>query len=456
MATWTYGSEVPSGSGGLIAAVDENSPAARAGVVPGERIVAADGEAVHDVLEWLWIADGASVTVTLSRSGDNAAATRELTLTREPGEGWGIEFADAIFDRVRTCRNNCAFCFMSQLPEGLRPALYLRDDDYRLSFLSGTFITLTNLTDADVDRIAEQALSPLYVSLHAVDPDIRRRLVCAHEDRALERFDELLDAGIDLHVQIVLVPGVNDGAELEKTLGWLAEREGVESVGIVPLGYTRYQEAFTRGFEHAGDAAVVIEQVQRWQFAFFERDRKSWVHLADEFYINARAPFPAADWYDGFPQYENGIGIVRTFVDEIVAMRSTIEKALEDLPEGETITLVTGMLSATTIAGALNACDAAGKVRLLVVPNRFFGGNVSVTGLLTGADIAEAIKQDAHAGEYVLPDVIFNVDGLTLDDMDLATLSREAGTEIAVVSSNAAGLVRALLGKARRDVPPVK
>lgn len=448
-----YGTEVHGATGGVIAEVAPKSPAERVGLRPGHRLTTADGEPLRDVLDWLWVADGPTVTVTVV-GGDGT--TRDATLVRAPGEGWGIEFEAAIFDRVRTCRNNCAFCFMSQLPEGMRPALYLRDDDYRLSFLHGNFITLTNLTDDDVDRIGEQALSPLYVSLHAVDPDVRGRLICAHEDDALHRFDQLLEAGTDLHVQIVLVPGENDGDVLERTLAWLAEREGVRSVGIVPLGYTRHQERYTRGFEQPDDAARLIEQVQRWQFAFFERDRKSWVHLADEFYLNARAPFPSTEWYDGFPQYENGIGIARTFIDDVVAMRSTIEKALEKLPETESVTLVTGVLAATTIAGALNACDAVGKVRLLVVPNRFFGGNVTVTGLLTGADIAAAIRQDGADTEYVVPDVIFNADGVTLDDMDAATLSAEAGTDVAVVSSNAAGLVRALLGKDRANVPPVE
>jgi len=254
----SYGSEVSAGSGGLIATVDADSPASRAGLAPGDRVLAADGAPNADIIDWQWYSDGAEVVLTLERG--------DVLLARESGETWGITFADALFDRIRICRNSCAFCFMTQLPPGLRPALYIRDDDYRLSFLQGNFVTLTNLTDADVERISEQQLSPLYVSLHSVDPEVRARLVCAHEDRALERFDQLLDAGIDLHVQIVLVPGVNDGDQLDRTLTWLAEREGVESVGIVPLGYTRHQQTFKVGFEDRIAAALVIEQVQRWQF----------------------------------------------------------------------------------------------------------------------------------------------------------------------------------------------
>ncbi|MDO9108359.1 MAG: DUF512 domain-containing protein, partial [Coriobacteriia bacterium] len=346
-----YGSQVAAGSGGRIAAVDNDSAASRAGVVVGDRVLSADGAPLADIIDWQWYSDGDQVAVELDRE----SGTREnVLLVREPGQAWGLDFADLLFDRVRTCRNSCAFCFMSQLPQGLRPALYLRDDDFRLSFLSGNFITLTNLTDPDVTRIGEQQLSPLYVSLHAVDPEVRGRLICAHEDRALERFDQLLAEGIDLHVQIVLVPGVNDGEQLDSTLTWLAEREGVLSVGIVPLGYTRYQSTFAVGYEDRIDAAMVIEQVQRWQFAMRERDEVTWVHLADEFYLNARAPFPKTEWYDEFPQYENGIGMVRSFVDEAMGLRAEITAALSKLPtEQDSVTLITGVMAATTFAGAL-------------------------------------------------------------------------------------------------------
>lgn len=451
--------DYPSATGGargaLVASVDPQSPAQRAGIVAGDVVISVSGHAPADILDWGWYADEDETDVVVRRAGTEA--TEEMTLRRDSGEGWGITFADAVFDDMRTCRNNCAFCFMSQLPKGLRPALYLRDDDFRLSFLQGNFITLTNLSDADVDRIAEQQISPLYVSLHAVTPAIRERLVCAREDRALERFDQLVEAGIDLHVQIVLVPGVNDGAELESTLTWLAQREGVLSVGIVPLGYTRHQCAFTEGYETPLAAATVIQQVQKWQFAMRERDGVSWVYLADEFYLNARAPFPTDEFYDGYPQYANGIGMVRSFGMEAAAIRGELERAVASLPqESEAVTVVTGMMAATTLAGALNALRAAGRVRLLVVPNRFFGGNVSVTGLLTGEDLVASIASDGSRlslpTTYLVPDVIFNSDGVTLDDVTVGDVRAQAGADIRVVSSDAAGLLVGLTDVA--DSPP--
>ncbi len=439
-------SDIATARGGVIAVVTEGSAAQRAGLSAGDVVLTCDGERLRDILDWQWYADGEVATLGVRSA---AGEYREVEVARDMSEPWGIEFEDVLFDGMRICRNNCAFCFMTQLPEGLRPALYLRDDDYRLSFLQGNFITLTNLTDEDVERIAEQQLSPLYVSLHAVDADVRAKLVCAHEDRTLERVDQLLDAGIDLHVQIVLVPGVNDGDQLTTTLTWLAEREGIESVGIVPLGYTRHQETFSESYTDQIKAAMVIQQVQAWQFESRERDERTWVHLADEFYLNARAPFPTTEWYDDFPQYENGIGIVRTFADEALAIRDKLEAAVNALPaEAEAATIVTGMMAATTMAGALNACKAAGCVRLLVVPNRFFGGNVSVTGLLTGGDLVAAIRSDAERfgrpTAYLVPDIVFNADGVTLDDLTHADIVRESGYDVRVVSSDAAGLLAGL------------
>lgn len=442
-------------TGGVVAFVEPESPAARAGIAEGDRVVSVDGHTLADVIDWRWYADGASHEVVIAAS---SAEPRLIALCRAAGEAWGLEFEETLFDGVRRCHNACVFCFMTQLPPGMRPALYLRDDDFRLSFLQGNFVTLTNLEDSDVSRITEQHLSPLNVSVHAVTPAVRAKLVCARDDRALVRFDELLESGIDLNVQVVLVPGVNDGEELERTLTWLAEREGVMSVGIVPLGYTRHQERFTCSYEDPLAAATVIQRVQKWQFASRERDAVTWVHLADEFYLNAHAPFPTTEWYDGYVQYENGIGMVRAFGDEAAFLREDLTKAVHDVPaESESATVVTGIMAATTLAGALNAFEAAGRVRLLAVPNRFFGGNVSVTGLLTGEDLATAIAHDRASlcapSAYLVPDVVFNADRVTLDGLDATELSRRSGADVRVVSCDAVGLLAGLIDVARR--PPI-
>jgi len=409
-------------------------------VRPGDTIVSVDGQPLRDVIDWQWLSDGPAVVLGVRTA---SGALGEQRLERDPGQLWGIEFTETVFDGVRTCRNRCAFCFVAQLPRGLRRALYLRDDDFRLSFLQGNFVTLTNLSDADVRRIAEEHLSPLYISLHAVDADVRRKLVCAREDRALERFDELLEAGIDLHVQIVLVPGVNDGEVLERSLTWLAEREGVLSLGIVPLGYTSHQSIFSDSYEVADRARQVIDQLRPWQEAFRQRDCVTWVYLADEFYLDAGVAVPPAEQYDGFPQFENGIGMVRSFVDEFAHdARRAAELAV--LLHGTEVTLVTGELFAPVLERTLGASGFASGVRVLPVANRFFGGNVAVAGLLTAADLVPAIAQSASDGVFLVPAVVANSDGLLLDGVPAAELGMRSGREVRLISFDAGGLLSAL------------
>jgi putative radical SAM enzyme (TIGR03279 family) len=449
-------SRIPAtGIGGVVAAVQPASPAERAGVALGDVLLSADGVALRDVVDWRWHADGPRVSLRGLHADGSPLA---LTLEREPDEAWGIEFSDPLFDGIRTCANRCAFCFMTQLPKGLRRALYVRDDDYRLSFLQGNFVTLTNLTDADMGRITEQRLSPLYVSLHAVSPAVRARLVCARDDRALARFDELVEAGIDVHVQIVLVPGENDDAELERTLRWLAQREGVLSVGVVPLGYTGHQSRFDRSFVEPCEAAAVIAQLRRWQEAFRERDGVGWVHAADEFYLNARSALPPAEDYDGFPQYENGIGVVRSFVDDVGDAAPDIAGAFASLRDaGRHAVIVTGQLAGPVLDALLRDFDAEDIASVLPVANRFFGGNVSVAGLLTGADITQAISEHAArtpGSTYVVPDIIGNADALTLDDVPLRDLAARAGADVRLVSCDAGGMLGGLAAAATSAPTP--
>lgn len=438
----SYGGRVPPAVGGVVASVDPGGPASRAAIVAGDVVVSADGVALRDIIDWQWASDGPTVSLCV-RSGV-PDTTRTVEVPRDLGESWGIEFADAVFDGVRTCANRCAFCFMTQLPKGLRKALYLRDDDFRLSFLQGNFVTLTNLSDSDVERIAEQQLSPLYVSLHAVEPEVREVLVCAAEDRALERFDQLLAEGIQLHAQIVLVPGVNDSTHLERTLAWLAEREGVLSVGVVPLGFTAHQDRFAASFS-ASDAAAVIAQITPWQEAFRQRDGISFVYLADEFYLLAGEDLPSAADYDDFPQYENGIGMVRTFIDEFRALRTEFASALATLPRGLSATIISGEMFAPVLSAELDCLGVArSPLRVLPVNNSFFGGNVAVTGLLTSRDILDAMVADAEADMFLVPDVVANADGLLLDDVPARDLGTTTGRDVRLISCDAGGLLAAL------------
>lgn len=432
----------PAGRGGVVREVAPGSAAAAAGIVAGDVIVAVDGRILRDVIDWMWLTADTPVTLTVERD----RATREIELHRAPDEGLGVGFTDVVFDGVRTCENACLFCFVSQLPKGLRPSLYVRDDDYRLSFLAGNFVTLTNLTDADVARIAEQRLSPLHVSVHAVDPDVRSTLICAtSQDDALQRIDELLAEGIAIHVQIVLVPGVNDGDVLDRTLAYLAERPGIASVGVVPLGYTAVQSRFSRSFEDPRASAAVLDALEVWREGMAHDREARWVHAADEFYLAAGRELPSWDDYDGFPQFENGIGMTRAFIDEFVEATAEADGRPAAGGVAHPVTLVTGELFAPVLGRLAPRLGGLGvEPRVLVVPNRFLGGNVSVGGLLTGRDLADAIRRDLGGGVYLVPDIVVNSDGLLLDDVLAAELPALSGKDVHIVPSDAAGLVAAV------------
>ncbi|MHB8761414.1 MAG: DUF512 domain-containing protein [Coriobacteriia bacterium] len=417
-------------SGGVVAAVEPKT-AAEALLRPGDVVLSVDGQRLRDVIDWWWYTDEPVFTLEILRSGEHL----ELAVQRHPGQALGIRFTESVFDGIRECDNACAFCFVSALPKGLRPALYVRDDDFRLSFLSGNFITLTNVDDADIDRIIGQHLSPLYVSVHAVDPVVRRRLICpTAEDRALEALDSLLEGGIGTHVQIVLVPGINDAEVLDETLAYLAARDGILSVGCVPMGYTEHQRRWHSSFDTAG-ARAVLERIDVWQRLMRARSGVGWVYAADELHLLGGVPVPPAEAYDGFPQYENGIGMTRLFMEELRTAAAS---------RSSPATLVTGELFAPVLRETLSE-NGWRDVRVLPVSNRLFGGNVSVTGLLGGRDIAHAIAHDAGLGTYYVPDLVLNCDGLLLDDVRGVELAALAGADVRFVGSDAGSLVRALV-----------
>jgi putative radical SAM enzyme (TIGR03279 family) len=430
----TYPTEVaPPAPGGRILGLAEGSPAARAGLKAGDVVVAVDGEPVRDILDWMWNADGPAVDLIVQSAGER----RDVRLQRAWDESWGVEFDGVVFDGIRECDNACAFCFVTQLPPGLRPSLYVKDDDYRLSFLAGNFITLTNLSDDDVERIIDMRLSPLHVSVHAVDPGVRRSLMCATvEDRALEFMDTLLAGGIELHVQIVLVRGVNDGDVLQETLAWLGQRAGIASVGVVPVGVTRFQKRVAGTFVEPTAAIEVIDALAPWRERMHVERGTHWVHAADEFYLTAGAGLPEWDDYDGFPQFENGIGMTRAFIDEVAEATTR--------PGRAAVTLVTGELFAPVLRTL--APTLGDGVRVLAVRNRLLGETVTVAGLLSGRDIAAAIAGDdgAAGGPCLVPECAVNDDGLFLDDLTLSDVAEAAGCEVRLVSCDAAGLVSAL------------
>lgn len=429
----------------LIAQVAPDSPADDAGFAPGCYLTSVDGRPLRDIIDWRWFADGDVVEVGyIDLDGESGT----VELVRDEGEDWGFSFDGVLFDRVKLCRNACTFCFMKQLPADMRPSLSLRDDDFRLSFLSGTFVTLTNLTESDEARIIEQRISPLRVSLHASDPTARRALIGRHAAHGIATLERLLAAGIEVHAQIVLVPGVNDGEVLRKTLEWALERPGIVNVGVVPLGFTKHQSDFDRSFNDARDARAVLADIGAFQRRAQRERGFAWVYAADEFYRNAyRADtallIPPAEHYGDFSLFEDGIGIIRSYVDEFdracaEGLASRAAAVIAD--SGARVRYVVGGAMQPFLDRMIAESPLAGIVEPLTVENAYFGGNVDVTGLLCACDVVEAVRaaceEDPRRSLFVVPRVMFNDDGVTLDGFTVEDMEKEAGVRMRVVSCN--------------------
>src|SRR5215831_1196469 len=298
-----------------VVAVAPGSPADRVGLIEGDEITAVDGEVPRDLLEWRSLVDGDHLALDVRRGGLELA----VQVDKRAGEPLGVEVHSALFDRVRTCDNHCEFCFIYQLPPGLRRSLYLKDDDYRLSFLYGNFTTLTRFTEADLERVLIEGLSPLNVSIHATDPDVRSAMLCNRRGgTSLRWLRSLLDHGVTVHGQVVVCPGVNDGAVLDDTLaGVLDEYPELASLCLVPLGVSRFNSEPDMRTHTTAEAVAVVDAAEAWQDVYLTTLGRRLVHAADEYYLLAGRPFPAAEAYEGFPMHEDGIGMARAIEEEL-------------------------------------------------------------------------------------------------------------------------------------------
>ncbi|MDR2492272.1 MAG: DUF512 domain-containing protein [Coriobacteriales bacterium] len=466
--------KTPGALGARIAVVEPYSVAAAAGLKAGMSVQTLDGEPLRDYIDWLWRSDGRVIEL---RCVDAAGREKRARLEREPGQPWGIHFDEAVFDAVRTCTNVCVFCFMAMLPPGLRPSLYLRDDDYRLSFLQGNFVTLTNMEDADVRRVVDCRLSPLHVSLHAVTPAVRRRLIGPRHAQGMQVLEQLLAAGIEAHAQVVLMPGVNDGGELEATLAWAGAHPGIRSVGVVPYGYTRHARV-QGSYQDAGEAQKVLDIIAHKNKEGRKPGGPMRFQASDELYLQAYGDkvlgfLPLDEEYGSYPQLEDGIGMLRLFVDGWHAALATCATAAESAsascasrqPEPSPVSMPTYLIATGTafapVLGALvGQSPFADRVEVRGVENRFFGGNVDVAGLTTAHDLIEQLGQAAPSSRHqlgraapssrhraqrlVICDAMLNDDGLFLDDMTAADLSREVGMPVDVLSCSSEALVKLL------------
>jgi len=456
-----------------VVAVTETSPAALSGLLPGDELLSLNGRSPRDVIEYSLLVDEPDLDLLVRRRG--LALPFPVTVNKEPGEPLGIEVSSAVFDRVRTCDNHCEFCFIHQLPKGMRRSLSMKDDDYRLSFLYGNFTTLTRFTEMDLERVLTERLSPLFVSIHATDPEVRADMLRNRRGAtSLRWLSALLAGGIEVHGQIVVCPDRNNGAVLDDTLAGVLDRyPELATVACVPLGVSTFSHEAAMRPHTVDEAAEVCDQVERWQDVFLESIGRRMVYAADEYYLMAERPFPPGATYEGFPQHENGLGMARAFEaafggDEHAALgvRPGFFAAVDGAPasgyraqrqvlrteaasrptdgplerkvDGSPIAILTGEYGALVLGPLI---DSLGRndIRLVPVPNKFFGGNIGVSGLLTGTDLTTVLADQPEGHRYLLPDSCLS-EGRFLDDLTLADLPRS----VEVVPTDGQSLRRAL------------
>ncbi len=452
-----------------IVRVNEDSPAALAGIREGDRLISLNGMPVEDVFDYHYIAEDTEVSLTVLRDD------REITFPIEKGEDedLGLVFAESLMDDYKSCYNQCIFCFIDQNPKGMRDTIYFKDDDSRLSFLQGNYITMTNMKEADIDRIIKYKLAPINISVHTTNPELRKSML--HNRFAgeiLSHIRKLYEAEIPMNGQIVLCKGVNDGEELYRTIRDLIEFAPVmESLSVVPVGLTRYRDGlcqlnpFTKE-----DAEEVIEMIEGFQQEAYQKCGTHFVHASDEWYIQAGREVPTEDNYDGYLQIENGVGMVRLLfeefrmaVDDVEAAASgrgirrlrmsKEERKLTQLIKknpNRRVSTITGLLayqSSDFIKQELKRIRPDIDFQVFPIRNDFFGPQITVTGLLTGQDIASQLKGKDLGDALLIPQSCLKADeDIFLDDMSLTELENALQVKTVIVKSYGMDYLKAIIG----------
>jgi len=409
-----------------VKSVDKNSIAEEFEIKPGDCLVKIDGKEVEDILDYLFLEGEDRFLLEFKRGED----VFECEVERDLDEEMGLNFEDNL--EIKQCHNNCKFCFVKQMPKGLRESLYVKDDDYRLSFISGSYITMTNLSDADMERIIRMRLSPIYVSVHSTTPENRADLLCNRfAGDVLDKLTKLCQNGIEVHTQVVLCKGINDGKILEKTLQDLhALYPACKSLAIVPVGLTKYRDGLPNlsPFDEQS-ANEIIDLVESYSNGFLKVYGEPFVYLSDEFYCITKREFPKYEHYGEFDQIENGVGMVRKLIDEFNEAKTVAKKFSK-----KKTALITGKMFYPYLVDMLKSVGCNHTV--LGVENEFFGSTVSVAGLLTGQDIIKNVKK----GEYqriILPiNVLKEFGDVFLDGITLKEFSKEVKANVVVCKND--------------------
>ena len=423
----------------IVSAVLPGSIAEEAGLEAGDRIISINGQIINDIFDYKFLATDENLALKVrKRDGD----IWEIDIEKEEYEDLGIEFENPMIDDARSCTNKCIFCFIDQLPPGMRRTLYFKDDDSRLSFLMGNYVTLTNMNEDDINRIIKYRMSPVNVSVHTTNPDLRVFMLNNRfAGSVMEKINKLVDGGITVNCQIVLCRDINDGKELDRTINDLALLyPGIESISVVPVGITRYREGLYQLKPFDRDSAnSVIEQVEKWQEKLLEKYQSRIVYLADELYLLAGRNIPPYEHYEGFPQIENGVGLIAMFDREFHDALPQIESGMIKC-EPRTVSIATGVSSYEFIKRLADEIESRFeniKVNVYKIKNDFFGENVTVTGLLTGKDIARQLSGQKLGDELLISkSTLKSGENIFLDDFTVSMLEEDLGVKVKVVENN--------------------
>lgn len=427
--------------------IESGSIAEELGIEKGDRLLAVNGQPVHDLLDYLLEEPHEELRIEIERLDGELW---DLEIEHDSDEPLGLELPHP---EPRQCGNNCIFCFVHQLPRGMRKTLYVKDEDYRFSYLYGAYVTLTNLSEADLQRIIEKQLSPLYVSVHATENELRQKLLGKSAPEILSLLQQLVDGGIDVHTQVVVCPEINDGEHLERTCNELvALGPRIKSLAIVPVGLTDHRKnLFTLRAHSKAEAEVLVDWVESTQSRLLEKLGTRFVFAADELYLKAGKDFPELNVYEDLSQVENGVGLIPLFRKQAKQVLDSATKI--DLPP---ISLVTGISASQELQGFANslAAKCGIELRVHVVENHFFSGHVTVAGLLTGRDLLEQLAEVSLGRVLLVPDVMLREgEDVFLDDLRISDLAEALNVEVEIVPATPWGILDMLDTLAAEDWP---
>lgn len=429
----------------IIDFVQKGSAAAKAKILSGETLVSINGEEIIDVLDYRFYQNNSKLVLEVI---DKNGKTRKVKIKKDEYEEIGLEFNTYLMDQKHSCKNKCIFCFIDQLPKGLRDSLYFKDDDSRLSFLFGNYITLTNITEHEINRIIKMHISPINISVHTTNPELRVRMMKnKNAGKVLEIIPRLNEAGIKINCQLVLCPDFNDGQELERTLKDLSALQNVECIAAVPVGLTKYREGLEplKPFDKQS-AGAVIDIIDKAGNKCIERYGERRIYAADEFYLLSEREIPEASYYGDFLQLENGVGLW-------ALLKSEAESALEDIEQTNTdrhISLATGVAAKPLIDYVADLCSKKSKglkCDVYGIKNKFFGERITVAGLVTATDIYEQLKDKSLGSELLIPSSMLRKErDMFLDSVTVEELSEKLKVKITVVDCDGYSLTDAILG----------